>query len=314
MRLGFVGCGRHAQTSLYPTLAALDIELVATCARTLAHAEAAARRFGAASSYDDVKRMLAEVKPDAVAISVPPDSYAEVLRLCIDAGVPAFLEKPGARDAEEAADLAASAKAADVPVMVGYMKRFAPAYRRAKELIREDDFGPASIASFTFMMGEFGMPFADYVIDNPVHHFDLARYLLGELTDVQARPGTTGGGRHALSVTARSDAGALVNFQLGSMGSWRHQNESVDVYGVGSSVHVVNVDTCVLRPGSGPEQVTRPTYTVPLAANFTSTTMGFAPELAHFRDVVVNGVPCESDLESAAATLRVAAAVVAQLG
>jgi hypothetical protein len=36
----------------------------------------------------------------------------------------------------------------------------------------------------------------------------------------------------------------------------------------------------------------------------TGATMGFVSELEHFRAVLVDRVPCESDLASAAATLR----------
>jgi hypothetical protein len=50
--------------------------------------------------------------------------------------------------------------------------------------------------------------------------------------------------------------------------------------------------------------VWRPNYTVPLAANMTGATMGFVPELEHFRLVVEEGVSCRSDMASAAATLE----------
>lgn len=51
-------------------------------------------------------------------------------------------------------------------------------------------------------------------------------------------------------------------------------------------------------------RVWRPNYTVPVADNMTGSTMGFVTELAHFREVVTEDAPNESDLASAAATLR----------
>jgi predicted dehydrogenase len=313
VRIGFVGCGRHAKTSLYPILSTVGIELVATCARTLSHAQETARTFGAQHAYDDAAAMIAAGGIDAVVVAVPPPDYAALVRLCLDSRLPVFLEKPGAGSAGEAAQLAAEAGGAGTPVMVGYMKRFAPAYRRALEHIRDEAFGAPSTACFTFMMGDFGTDLETYLLDNPVHHLDLARFLVGELHDVVARALPSTGGRHAVTVLASTAAGAPVSFQLGSMGSWFQHNESAVVHGVGSSVTVDNVDTCILRPSSPPEQVWRPNYTVPLPPNMSPTTMGFAPALAHFRSVVQDGVACESDLGSAAATLALVEEVVRQV-
>lgn len=314
MKVAFIGCGGHAKTSLYPLLPGLGFDLAATCATSLANAQDTAARFGADGAYDDVERMLKEVRPEAVLVAVPPTAYADIVRACVAAGVPAFLEKPGATSADEARALASLAEQAGVPVMVGYMKRFAPAYQQARECLQRGDFGAPTLATFTFVMGPFGTDFDSYLVDNPVHHLDLARFLLGELIDVSARSRTSAEGRHALTVSARAaDSGALVSLQLGSTGSWWQRNESVEVFGTGSSLFVDNVDTCTLRPPARPEQVWRPNYTVPFAQNLTGTTMGFAPELAHFRSVVADGLASESDLLGAARTLDLVAAVQAAL-
>src|SRR6266542_3596383 len=53
-------------------------------------------------------------------------------------------------------------------------------------------------------------------------------------------------------------------------------------------------------------------YTVPVALNMTSATMGFGPELEHFRRVVTEGIPNESDIASAAATLALTSQIAEQ--
>lgn len=302
MRVGVVGGGRHASSVLLPALVHLGFELV-ICSRRPGQARAAAARFGARQAYDDVASMLRAEELEAVVVSVAPTEYGRVISQCIDAGLPVFAEKPGAGTAAEARELAARSAEAGVPVMVGYMKRFAPAYRRARVCLAQPEFGPPSLATFTFVMGDMGIDLDRYLVDNPVHHLDLARFLLGEITDLHVTRGSTKGGRHALAVSARADSGAVVSLQLGSTGSWVHHNESVEVFGAGSSVVVDNVDTCILRPPDGPEQRWRPTYTVPDEVNTTLHTMGFGPELMHFHDVVRHGHSCESDLASAGRTL-----------
>jgi len=93
------------------------------------------------------------------------------------------------------------------------------------------------------------------------------------------------------------------SIRANTTGSWEQRNEAVEIFGNGHSLYVDNLDTCTYRPPERPEQVWRPNYTVPLAANMTGATMGFASELEHFRRVISEGVPCESDIASAAATL-----------
>jgi predicted dehydrogenase len=303
MRVGAIGVGAHATTSILPNLPAAGIALVATCARHLDRAEASAAQFGVQSAFDDAERMIDEADLDGVVVVVPPDQFAGIIRACIRNGVPVFADKPAANDAAEAADLAAEAAESGVPIVVGYMKRFAGAYRLAKELIAKPEFGPLTMGSFTWSMGPFAHRFdmRDWLFENPVHHFDLARFFFGELEDIHVRRGK--GTEHTVAVMASSESGALVNIRANTTGSWEQHNEAVEIFGEGHSLFVDNIDTCTWRPPTRPEHTWRPNYTVPVTANMTSTTMGFGPELEHFRLVVTEGVPNESGIESAAATL-----------
>jgi myo-inositol 2-dehydrogenase / D-chiro-inositol 1-dehydrogenase len=304
LRVGIVGVGAHAVNAILPALPVAGFQLVATCARQLQHAQDVGRRFGADLAFDDVAQLLGESELDAVVVVVPPDQFAPVIQACLEAHVPVFTEKPAANDAEEAAELAATAAAAGVPVMVGYMKRFASGYRTARDVMRRPEFGSPTLGSFTWSMGPFAHRFdlRDWLFENPVHHFDLARFFFGELDDVHVarRPGT----EHTVVVTATSTSGAVVSIRANTTGSWQQRNEAAEIFGEGHSLFVENLDTCIWRPPERPEQVWRPNYTVPLAANMTGATMGFVSELEHFGAVLREGVTCESDLESAAATLE----------
>jgi predicted dehydrogenase len=310
MRIGAVGVGVHAVNAILPNIPVAGMQLVATCARHLEHAQEVGTRFGAALAFDDVERMLAESELDGVVVVVPPDQFAGVIDACIRRGVPVFTEKPAANDAAEAHALAAQAAEAGVTVMVGYMKRFAGAYVRAKEILATPGFGAPTLGSFTWSMGPFAHRFdmRDWLFENPVHHFDLARFFLGELDDVHVRRGK--GTEHTVVVTATSASGAIVSICANTTGSWGQRNEAVEIFGDGHSLYVDNLATCIHRPPEPPELVWQPNYTVPVAANMTGATMGFVNELEHFRRVVREGIPCESDMASAAATLDLASTIV----
>ena len=147
-RIGIVGVGQHAVTAILPALPAAGLRLVATCARHRGRAAAVGRRFGASEAYDDVAQMLNQIELDAAVVVVPPDQCGSVIRCCLANRVPVFVEKPPVNDAAEADDLAAQAADAGVPVMVGYMKRFAAAYQRASLIIASETFGDLTLGVF----------------------------------------------------------------------------------------------------------------------------------------------------------------------
>lgn len=306
MRVGFVGCGRHATRALYPVLVPAGLRLVATCATRMDRAEEIAGAFGATEAYDDVGTLLATAPIDAVLVAVPPPVYPEVVRACVDAGLPVFCEKPAGTSSDAVADLERHAAQAGVPVMVGYMKRFAPAYAEALRRASEPAFGRLTSIHVRFVVGAGFGSLRDYVIDNAVHALDLLRAFGGEVANVRVETLSLDAHRHALSVLVRFESGAVGTAQLGTTASFFQENETLDIVGEEQTMAVTNVDTLIVRPARGAVEMLRPTYTVPLPQNFTGTTMGFVPELEHFAKVVTDGVACASDLRSARKTLELA--------
>ncbi|CAN5572668.1 hypothetical protein BH24ACT5_BH24ACT5_04910 [soil metagenome] len=304
IRVGVVGCGGHATRSIWPALRSEGFEIVGVTARRMASAQGAAKRWAIPAAFDDLNRMIDESGPDAVAVVVPRDQYRGVLTKVLQRGIPAFVDKPAAVSSIEATALAELADRQRTSVVVGFQKRFAESYLTARRIIAEPSFGAISMASMQWTIGSFGSaPAAEWLIENPVHHFDLARFLFGDMIDVTVKVASTPDA-HAVVIAARTPAGAALSLCIGTTASWVHRNEVVDVYGVGNSLTVTNLDTVVHRPLERPERVWCPNYTVPAATNTTAAVMGFAGEFAHFRDVVCDGATSLSDLRSAAATLE----------
>lgn len=307
MRVAVIGTGQQATANLYPNLRAAGLEPVAVCSLDKRTLDAVASSWGILQTFEQAPEMLESVDVDGVVMCVPPDSNAELIRVCLAAGKPVFCEKPGAVSASEAFQLAALSAELRLPLVVGYMKRFAPAYLRARAIAHGPGFGQFSMASFTFAMGSgFGGDLRTYLIDNPVHHLDLARFLVGELEDMSALVTEVPGAGHAITAIARAASGAVCSFNFCTTASWEQRNELVEIYGTGHSVCVENVDTCTHRPPERPELVWRPNYTVPVGSNSSSVLMGFVAELQHFREVSMGKAQNLSDMESAARTLVLA--------
>ncbi|MGN7799689.1 Gfo/Idh/MocA family protein [Leifsonia sp. 22587] len=316
MKVGVLGAGRHANNALYPAIVEAGFELVAVCARSGERAQLTAQRWGATRHHTALQEMLAAGGLDGVIIAVPAGAYRPLIEQCITADVPVFCEKPAGASARELLELSALSDAASSPVVVGYMKRFAPAYQRARQLIDSIEFGTPTLAHFSFTMGRIDEYLADprhYLIDNPVHMVDLARFFLGELSHLTARVNLVPDVGLSVSVLAKADQGATCSFDFCTTASFAHQGESAEIYGHGSAVRVENVDTCIHRPVDGPAQVWRPNYTLPAPENFGLTTMGFIPALQHFRDVAAGEAANESTLQSAARTLATMESVWAEV-
>ncbi len=307
LRVGAIGCGQHATTTIWPLLAPAGMQCVAAWSRSREAVDSATQRFGVPHGYTDLEQMFDESDLDAVVVVVPPDGFEGVIQPAIARGLHVFAEKPGATSASQAVAIADAAQARGVIAMVGYMKRYGTAYVRAKELIEDADFGPLTIASFKWSMGPMSdehSSIESWLFENPIHHIDLAQFYCGELEVWDAQRARSAGDEFALAVSARASGGAVVSMQLSTTGSWEQHNERVELQGVGAAVVVDNVDTCVSRPVDQPELVWRPNYTVPTTANSSAATGGFLPELTAFAEAVTTRSAVSSDFRSAARTLE----------
>ena len=139
MRLGLLGLGRigafHAET-----LAALPaVEELVLSDPVPGLAEQAAGRLGARIAGNPGAVLASGV--DGMVIAAPTGLHAELIELCVAAGVPTFCEKPVARDSDEAARLARRIADADVQVQIGYPRRYDPAFAAARAAVADGDLG-----------------------------------------------------------------------------------------------------------------------------------------------------------------------------
>ena len=143
LRIGWVGCGTHANEMLLPQLTRFEVKLAALCDTDEGRLSATAERFGVAkeNTARDWRDLLARSDLDAVGVAAGPAAHAETGLAAVGKGLPVFIEKPPAATAAEAQKLADAAKARGVPVVVGFMKRYSTANRIAANVVRSDEFG-----------------------------------------------------------------------------------------------------------------------------------------------------------------------------
>lgn len=137
IRVGVLGAGAIAQMMHLPHLRrhADTFELVRVVDLSPTLATSAAQRFGAAGASTD-PATLGESDIDAVVIATS-GSHGSAAATLAAAGKHLLVEKPLCFTAREADAIVEARDRHGVVVQVGYMKRFDPAYRRAREILEE---------------------------------------------------------------------------------------------------------------------------------------------------------------------------------
>jgi predicted dehydrogenase len=153
LRVGVIGTGLIAQLMHLPHLAGLpdQYRVVAVCDIVPANARSCAERFGIAAAYSDWQELIAEPL-DAVFV-LTSGSHAPMAIAAAEAGRHVFVEKPMCYSRKEASAMIAAADATGVSLMVGYPKRYDPAYARMVEAA--SDANDARLLRVTTMESPF---------------------------------------------------------------------------------------------------------------------------------------------------------------
>ncbi|MEO3875091.1 Gfo/Idh/MocA family oxidoreductase [Nonomuraea sp. B12E4] len=130
MKIALVGCGAVTQAVYVPLLSRrrdlFEVSAVCDLSRTLA--DAVGERLGAAGRFTAVGEMLDAGGFEAVLV-LASGSHGETVRRALAAGYAVLCEKPLALTRAEVAVLPSGR------LMVGYMKQYDPAVRRAEEVL-----------------------------------------------------------------------------------------------------------------------------------------------------------------------------------
>ena len=137
LRVGIVGCGEAAQIIHLPSLAALHerFEVAAVCDPSRTVVEAVGERWNVSDRFLEHRALLAEAPVDVVLVANPDAFHAEACLDALAAGKHVLVEKPMCITLREADEIAAAQAATERVVQVGYMRRYAPAFLEARDVV-----------------------------------------------------------------------------------------------------------------------------------------------------------------------------------
>jgi myo-inositol 2-dehydrogenase / D-chiro-inositol 1-dehydrogenase len=319
MRVGLIGLGRigsfHADT-----LSGLSqvTELIVTDP-VAAAVEAVTRRLTKARAVESPQALL-ESGVDGVVIAAATNTHADLVLAAVKAGVPSFCEKPIAGTAVEAVQVRDLVVASDVPVQIGYPRRFDPAFVAARDAVRTGSLGRVHTVRSTTM--DPAPPPASYLAisggifrDCSVHDFDAVRWVTGrEVVDVYA-VGAVDPTASDEMYAANGDwttASSLLRMDDGTIGVISNTRANARGYDVRLEVHGTHDAVAAGLDDGLPLRATQPGVTWPAGPAHMSfmdrLTDAFRRELATFCDVAAGALASPCTVEDAMRTAWVAEA------
>src|SRR5207237_2365743 len=136
LRIGVIGCGLIAQVMHLHYLRELAdrFEIAAVCDVSEEVRSACAREYGVPEQFASWQELL--TRPLDAVLVLTSGSHAPIAIAAAQAGLRALVEKPMCFSVAEGRAMIEAAEAAGVVLMVGYNKRYDPAYARVIEEVR----------------------------------------------------------------------------------------------------------------------------------------------------------------------------------
>jgi predicted dehydrogenase len=187
LTVGVIGLGTmghiHAQNlTTLPT-----VHLLAVASRRKDAGQATATSLGIPRLYTNYEALLADDDVEAVVIAAATSEHADLVIAAAQAGKAIFCEKPAALTLAEMDQVLLAVQAAGVPFQIGFMRRFDPAYARAKRQIETGTIGrPVSFLGISrdprlpAPEDKSALARGNLFLDLGIHDYDLAGWLMGE--------------------------------------------------------------------------------------------------------------------------------------
>ena len=255
IKLGIIGLGYIGQVHLHNSLKLPNVNVLAV-SDVSPKALNKAKKLGAKKTLSNYEDLIKDPEIDAVIISLPTHLHLQCACEAAEAGKAIFLEKPVARNVEEAKSILSVAQRNSVKLMVGYPLRFNKTFLRVKEMISNGSLGDIENAQATYISsgpffhradGHSPVPVPDWwfnsnltgggvLIDLGSHMINLVRWYFGEITNIRSYLG------HRFNMDFEDSAMCLAKFESGTVAvvnvGWFSQEYYLKIDFLGSVRHI----------------------------------------------------------------------------
>ena len=227
MKYALIGCGRISPNHIAAALKN-KLDIVAICDLNINNMEILSNQFKIdVPQYTDYKIMIAEKKPEIVAIATESGLHAEIALFCIKEGIHCIIEKPIAMNMKDARKICYEAEKNKVVVCANHQNRFNKSIQKIHEAITANQFGKIlhAAAHVRWNRGKEYYEQAKWrgtwkndggcFMNQCIHNADLLRWLMGN--DIEEVMAYTDNVNHEY-IEAEDLGLALIKFKNGSYG------------------------------------------------------------------------------------------------
>ncbi|OGT57970.1 MAG: LmbZ [Gammaproteobacteria bacterium RIFCSPHIGHO2_12_FULL_43_28] len=281
MNVAIIGCGFIGEKRARQLGAC---RLVACVDKDFAKAERLASGYPDCVALTDWREAVNRPDVEMVIIAVLHSSLAEIAYAAVSAGKHVMIEKPGAKRAHELDDVIEAAEKTGALVRIGFNHRYHRALQKARELVDHNALGDLMFIRARYGHGgrlgydkewraDPALSGGGELIDQGVHLIDLARWFLGDFTDIE-------GSAHTFFWNMPVDDNGFlllrtpkqqVAFLHASCTEWRNlfsfeiygRNGKIDINGLGGSYGIERITYYRMLPEMGPPETYRWEYPMP---------------------------------------------------
>ena len=188
IRVGAIGAGYWGPNLVRNFVELADADLVGVADLDPARLSRIASRFPQLSCITEDYRALFDAGVQAVVVSTPPETHAEIALACFEAGVDVLVEKPLATTISDAQTMVSAAAEQNRILMTGHTFEHNLAVHALKSMIDSGDLGDIHyIDAVRVGLGMFH-PTLNVIWDLAPHDISILIHLLGELpTSISAK-------------------------------------------------------------------------------------------------------------------------------
>ena len=124
------GCGHMGTSHARAYHDMKGFSIVGLVSRTPASRQRLSQELGGYPTFSSYEEALQATRPHVVSINTYPDTHAAYVKMALEAGCHVFVEKPLANTVEEAQSLVDLARASDRKMVIGYILRVHPAWKK----------------------------------------------------------------------------------------------------------------------------------------------------------------------------------------
>ncbi|MFT5869037.1 MAG: myo-inositol 2-dehydrogenase/D-chiro-inositol 1-dehydrogenase [Paracoccaceae bacterium] len=303
LNIGILGCGRIGQVHARSAMALGNARLVAVADAVPQAAQTLAARCGA--EVRTANQIVNAADIDAVVIGTPTDTHFDLIHACAAAGKAIFCEKPIDMSADRTRACVAVTKAAGVPFLTGFNRRFDANFANIQARIRAGEIGDVEIV--TILSRDPSPPPISYIKssgglfqDMMIHDFDMARFLLGEEPIEVSAVGSSlvdpeigkAGDVDTAAVTLTTASGKICQISNSRRATYGY-DQRVEVHGSKGLLRAENVLENQVELATADGFLRAPTQNF-----FLERYEGaYLAEMAHFVDAVLSGAAMTPDAD-----------------